>query len=221
MKHILSISLLVGLSSSLPPAPPIIWDDITPLRYDATDDIIPIFNSFNQAVNYGDNIGLYVSTIDPLPTVYGIMTIPARRDAAVITQAATRNDLMQFEKLEIDCLALNIYHESRGEGRIGMVAVGWTTINRRDSPKFPDTICKVVYQPSQFSWINEGYSTIYENAAYDAVFDAATFLYKNYETVNDYTGGSLYFLSPMQNPPSWSRKFKTTFTYRRHTFYRP
>jgi spore germination cell wall hydrolase CwlJ-like protein len=27
-------------------------------------------------------------------------------------------------------MALNMYHEARGEGRLGMLAVGWVVLNR-------------------------------------------------------------------------------------------
>jgi spore germination cell wall hydrolase CwlJ-like protein len=52
------------------------------------------------------------------------------------------------------CLALNLYHEARGEGPDGMMAVAQVTLNRVHHPDWPDTICEVVYQTSQFSWTN-------------------------------------------------------------------
>ena len=53
---------------------------------------------------------------------------------------------------ELDCLARNVYHESRGESREGKLAVALVTLNRMDSPKYPNSICQVVYQKNQFSW---------------------------------------------------------------------
>ena len=53
---------------------------------------------------------------------------------------------------EVDCLARNIYHEARGESEAGWMAVAWTTLNRTRDERFPDTVCKVVAQPHQFSW---------------------------------------------------------------------
>jgi N-acetylmuramoyl-L-alanine amidase len=61
---------------------------------------------------------------------------------------------------QLDCLARNIYHEAGGEPFEGKVAVAQVTINRAESGKFPDDICKVVYQKNivyekvlcQFSW---------------------------------------------------------------------
>lgn len=53
---------------------------------------------------------------------------------------------------EFNCLVKNIYHEARGETKAGRVAVGLVTMNRLRDPRYPNTICKVVYQPGQFSW---------------------------------------------------------------------
>ena len=44
-------------------------------------------------------------------------------------------------KQERDCLALAIYWEARGEGTRGMLAVGWTVLNRVSSRDFPSTPC--------------------------------------------------------------------------------
>lgn len=60
-------------------------------------------------------------------------------------QAGTRDS-------DFDCLVTNVYYESRSESRNGMLAVALVTLNRVDNPKYPDSICKVVYQPGQFSW---------------------------------------------------------------------
>jgi N-acetylmuramoyl-L-alanine amidase len=48
------------------------------------------------------------------------------------------------------CLALNVYHEARGETVEGQVAVAMVTMNRAGW----DTrnVCPTVYKPRQFSW---------------------------------------------------------------------
>jgi N-acetylmuramoyl-L-alanine amidase len=50
-------------------------------------------------------------------------------------------------------MALNMYHEARGEGRAGMLAVGWVVLNRMADPSYPATVREVVYQGCQFSWV--------------------------------------------------------------------
>lgn len=47
---------------------------------------------------------------------------------------------------EINCLAKNIFFESRDQGLQGKLAVAAVTFNRGGS------ICETVYQPYQFSW---------------------------------------------------------------------
>jgi spore germination cell wall hydrolase CwlJ-like protein len=76
------------------------------------------------------------------------------------------------------CLALNIYHESRSDNLAGQFAVADVVLNRVEHPKYPNTICEVVYQakmkPSwkdpeilvpirnkcQFSWYCDGKSDL-------------------------------------------------------------
>ena len=50
------------------------------------------------------------------------------------------------------CMALNIYHESRGEPLAGQHAVAHVTYNR--AGRDPNKVCKVVFEPKQFSWAN-------------------------------------------------------------------
>lgn len=60
--------------------------------------------------------------------------------------------LLQAADPEIHCLASNVYYESKGEPYKGQLAVALVTLNRVDDPRFPDSICSVVYQKNQFSW---------------------------------------------------------------------
>src|SRR5689334_19549364 len=50
---------------------------------------------------------------------------------------------------EQQCLAMAMYWEARGEGTLGMTAVGWTVLNRMKSGRFPTTPCGVVHQGKQ------------------------------------------------------------------------
>ena len=64
---------------------------------------------------------------------------------------------------QLDCLAQNIYYEAGSESFEGKAAVAQVTLNRVASGKFPNDICKVVYQKNviidkvvcQFSWYCE------------------------------------------------------------------
>ena len=53
---------------------------------------------------------------------------------------------------ELGCLAMNIYHEGRGESAKGRAAIASVTMNRVRSKHYPNTVCEVVWQRKQFSW---------------------------------------------------------------------
>ena len=71
-----------------------------------------------------------------------------------ITTADASIPRKQYTERDLRCLATNIYHEARGEGYLGGLAVAVVTINRTRHRDYPRTICEVVYQPRQFSWTN-------------------------------------------------------------------
>ena len=54
------------------------------------------------------------------------------------------------------CLAKAVYFEARGESLEGQLAVAEVVLNRAASGKYPPTICRVVTQPAQFSFIRRG-----------------------------------------------------------------
>lgn len=71
---------------------------------------------------------------------------------------------------ELKCLADNIYFEAGNQSKTGKLAVAAVTINRVKSPKFPKSICSVVYQRTrgtcQFSWVCEGKKRIRSQQQY-------------------------------------------------------
>jgi N-acetylmuramoyl-L-alanine amidase len=67
-------------------------------------------------------------------------------------------EVILASQIQKACLAENIYHEARAESLDGQLMVAEVTINRVLHPAFPDTVCGVVNQPSQFSWVGKGYT---------------------------------------------------------------
>lgn len=61
----------------------------------------------------------------------------------------------EAESLEGDmhCLAGAVYFESKGESLEGQLAVARVIINRAKSGRFASSLCGVVYQPGQFSFV--------------------------------------------------------------------
>lgn len=65
------------------------------------------------------------------------------------------SERIAHEKLDVFCLAKNIFHEAGVEDQMGKYAVAQVTLNRIKNPKYPTTVCTVVMDPYQFSWAND------------------------------------------------------------------
>ena len=126
------------------------------------------------------------------------------------------------------CLALNVYHEARGEPLAGQHAVAQVTMNR--AGRDPDKLCDVVFEPKQFSWANpltraRGAERARLASKYvpkpgkewdrakRIAYDTASGL------VTDFTGGANFFHARYVNP-AWRHQFKFVATIGQHSFYR-
>lgn len=127
---------------------------------------------------------------------------------------------------EIHCLALNIYHEARGEPHEGQLAVAYVTMNRVASPRYPKTVCGVVWQHRQFSWTHDTYTDTPRNGrAWDKAKRIANFVYNNYfrfreitKGATDMTKGALFYFAPKKVSPYWIRSMVTTASIGSHVF---
>ena len=124
-------------------------------------------------------------------------------------------------RVEQQCLAQAMYWEARGEGRHGMIAVGWTVLNRMSSPSFPGTPCSVVHQggeraPCQFSYWCDGKSDRPRDLRSwrSALMIAAELLT---DPPRDPTDGALYFHNRRVRTP---RHRVRTARIGAHVFYR-
>ena len=120
---------------------------------------------------------------------------------------------------EINCLAQNIYFESRNETMRGKIAVGLTTINRVQDSAFPDSICEVVWQKrrsptsgkivAQFSWTWDGKNDRpqEQEAWEEAIMIAGGLVAEgSLNNVVDFTNGSTHYHAEYIDQPYWGRK---------------
>lgn len=110
-----------------------------------------------------------------------------------------------YSSSDVYLLAQLIRAEAENQPYAGKVAVGAVVLNRVRSPRFPNTIRGVIYQPGQFEPVSNG--RIYRPAR-SVDLQAAR------DAVNgwDPTGGALYFFNHkrVSNRFLWSRPWKTT-----------
>jgi spore germination cell wall hydrolase CwlJ-like protein len=150
---------------------------------------------------------------------------PAPAPVIAATGAHLPETAVRFTFDDVECLALNIYHEARSEPEVGRLAVAAVTLNRVDSPRFPDSVCDVVKQGGerrdrcQFSWWCDGKrDDPHEEDAWEEALRLSRLSLLG--LAEDPTGGALYYHADYVSP-RWSRTFKRTAEIGRHHFYRP
>ncbi len=138
--------------------------------------------------------------------------------AAVLGMAALwPAQTVALEKTELGCLAMNIYHEARGESRQGQLAVAAVTLNRVRDARFPDSVCAVVWQPYQFSWTHtlRSYFPTDMAAWKRSMKIAESSLAK--DVVAEYD--NLLYYHSKQVRPRWSREKRFVARVGSHLFY--
>ena len=96
------------------------------------------------------------------PALPAPVTIEAPESAEPSTDGRSLSELVQdlasseTPDAETECLARAVYFESKGEPLAGQLTVAEVIINRARSGRFASTICGVVRQPSQFSFVRRG-----------------------------------------------------------------
>lgn len=121
---------------------------------------------------------------------------------------------------QVEVLALNMYHEARGEGSDAMQMVGETTLNRVDHPRYPNNVCSVVYQRRQFSWTHTRRDhTPYEKEVWEEALEIAENLLLG--EIELFDNGATHFLNPnaVRRMPSWASKFEQVGQIGNHVFY--
>jgi len=139
--------------------------------------------------------------------------------ALLLFCSQTLSQTCDYEK-EIKVLALNMYHEARGEGHDGMQMVGEVTLNRVENKNFPDNICDVVYQRSQFSWTKTKKDhTPYNEKLWAESLEMAENLING--EVEYFNNGATHFLNPdkLKRMPTWAIKFEKVGRIGNHIFY--
>lgn len=118
---------------------------------------------------------------------------------------------------ETECLARAVYWESKGEPLAGQLAVAEVVINRAQSGRFRPTICGVVRQPAQFSFVRRGYIPQPPSASRDWRIAVAIAQIAMQDLADGAAPSALYFHARRVNP-GWRRT--RVATVGNHVFYR-
>lgn len=124
---------------------------------------------------------------------------------------------------DLYCMANAIYFESRGEPIEGQEAVAWTVASRVNSLRYEaTTICEVVWQSGQFSFVNDGLCNYpkTDSPQWESALELANFVLSN---STDSPFPATFFVNhAIANPAggAWIKNNKTFLvTIGQHSFY--
>ena len=146
----------------------------------------------------------------------------------------------------VNCLAMNMYHEARNQGTAGQLAVTAVVLNRVNDKRFPNTICGVIHQgPTRESWTTRQHSNLtaqerkyypvknrcqfswYCDGKSDTPYDRKQFEYFKRLSLSlltkeldfiDITDGAVFYHADYVTP-SWAKSKKRTIEIQDHIFY--
>ncbi|MGH6871026.1 MAG: cell wall hydrolase [Rhizomicrobium sp.] len=133
--------------------------------------------------------------------------MPSPAELAMVKIAAEQN-----------CLAEAMYFEARGDGSRGEEAVAEVIFNRMRNPNYPGTICGVVHQGCQFSYVCGGAHRVREAGAWASARMLAAEIMAGYRPLGDMTGGATSYHADYVDP-GWGGMVETG-RVGNHIFYR-
>ncbi|ODU22292.1 MAG: hypothetical protein ABS87_02790 [Sphingomonas sp. SCN 67-18] len=148
-----ALSMLAALAAT---APSFALDSATtPVSAQSLNDVtratVPALPVDPAAISGNDKV-VFARTSEVVQSI-------SRDDAAAAVSLASlvaNYDMNTPRDREDECLAGAVYFESKGESLDGQLAVAQVIINRASSGRFPRSLCSVVFQPSQFSFVRGG-----------------------------------------------------------------
>ena len=135
---------------------------------------------------------------------------------------------------EVKCLAQNVYFEARDQPTKGQIAVALVTLNRVNSRRFPNNICKVIHQASRyssgklkknkchFSWYCDGKKDVVhkkDKRLYKKIKDFSSMILIPGVNLLDITDGATHYHADYVSP-AWKKSKTKTTEIGDHIFYR-
>ena len=140
----------------------------------------------------------------------------ARRAIRALVRAHADSNVSDPEQ---ECLAGAVYFEAQGEPIEGQLAVAEVVLNRAASGEYPRSICEVVTQPAQFSFVRDGLIPPIDRGS-DAWRKAVAVAHIAAEHLADTLASDVLWYHADYVAPGWGRRLDRVTQVGAHIFYR-
>ena len=162
----------------------------------------------------------------PGPNAPAALTKSARKDSGdsiqmrrAIRELVRAHAASNVADSERECLAGAVYFEAQGEPIEGQLAVAEVVLNRAASGEYPRSICEVVTQPAQFSFVRDGRFPAIDRRS-DAWRKAVAVAHVAAENLADTLSSDVLWYHADYVAPGWGRRLDRVTQIGAHIFYR-
>ncbi len=203
-----SVATLTFTDASAAFASPLIADMIQPVPAETSEETVS--SPADAAVET-------LADAETAPQQIDTQTVAPPLKADSLAQLVSMHEIPAAMDEETRCLAGAVYFESKGETLNGQLAVAKVVIARRDSGRFADSLCGVVYQRSQFSFVRGGKMPAIPTASRDWAEAVAIAQIAQQDTWESPVEGALFFHARHVSP-GW--RMQRLAAVDNHIFYR-
>lgn len=144
------------------------------------------------------------------------ISLEARRAIHELVRAHAASNVPGSER---ECLAVAVYFEAQGEPVEGQLAVAEVVLNRAASGEYPSSICDVVTQPAQFSFVRDGSFPAIDRGS-DAWRRAVAVAHIAAEDLAGTLSADVLWYHADYVAPGWGRRLDRVTQIGAHIFYR-
>jgi len=186
--------------------------------------LVGLFTLWSATLNSGTTIKLWVPPItDKQATIMSPLQMTTNGKTTVVQMVNSE---------ELECMSKNIYFEAAMESTAGKLAVAQVTMNRVNSSRYPNTVCKVITQGRhykngfpvkdrcQFSWYCDGKLDVPQTTSsmWRASQEIAEYVLSTPD-LKDITDGATHYHADYISSPRWASPRRRTVEIDTHIFY--
>lgn len=181
-----------------------------------TSASVPVQATANQPVLTPAIATSAAPTVAPEPSATDDLQDGDTVEYGTLAAAVAAQSMPETIADDLQCMAGAIYFEAKGEPLTGQLAVAEVILNRTKSARFPKSVCSVVTQRGQFSFVRSGrVPAIALNKQYRTAIAVARVALA--DAWDSPASGAMYFHARRVSP-SWNRTQVAAIG--NHVFYR-
>ena len=186
--------------------------------------LVGLFMLWSTMLNSGTTTTVWVPPItDQQATIMAPLIKTTNEKPSVVKSANPE---------ELECMSKNIYFEAALESTAGKLAVAQVTMNRVNSERYPNTVCKVITQGKhykngfpvrdrcQFSWYCDGKhdEPPTRGSMWKESQEVAKYILTTPDLI-DITDGATHYHADYISSPKWANPRRKTVEIDTHIFY--